>query len=97
MSTETDKAAPAVEVPDKGVGETPGCCKGGGDHSHAKGNGGGHGHSHWMMIACCVPMLLVAGVLLFGGAGLASLAPLLLCVAMMGLMMVGMSRMHRGG
>lgn len=69
--------------------------------SHAEGQEGGHGnshsHSHWMMIACCVPMLLVAVVLLAGGAGVASLAPAVICVAMMGLMMAGMSRMHRGG
>ena len=50
-----------------------------------------------MMIACCVPMLVVAVFLLAGGAGLASLAPIVLCAAMMGLMMAGMSRMHGGG
>ena len=83
-STETEKAAPAA----------PDCHEGGGDHSQAKGHSG---HSHWMMIACCVPMVLVAVVLLAGGAGLASLAPAVVCVAMMGLMMVGMSRMHGGG
>jgi hypothetical protein len=97
MSTETDKALPTADVPDKEGGKMSDLPKGGGDHSHAKGHGSGHGHSHWMMIACCVPMVLVAGVLLFGGAGLASLAPVVLCAAMMGLMMVGMSRMHRGG
>ena len=86
MSTETEKAVAAAETPDRR--------EDGSDHSHAKGHGGGHGHSHWMMIACCVPMLLVAVLLLAGGAGLASLAPLLVCAAMMGLMMVGMSRMH---
>ncbi len=32
-----------------------------------------------------------------GGAGLASLAPAVLCVGMMGLMMVGMSHTRRGG
>ena len=89
MSTETEKAG--------AVAETSDCHEGGGDHSHAKGHEGGHGHSHWMMIACCVPMLLVAVLLLAGGAGLASLAPLLICGAMMVLMMGVMSRMHGGG
>jgi hypothetical protein len=65
--------------------------------SAAKDEKGGHGgHSHWMMIACCVPMLLVAVLLLAGGAGLASLAPLLICASMMALMMGIMSRGHRG-
>lgn len=81
-STETEKAAPAA----------PDCHEDGGDHSHAKGHGGGH--SHWMMVACCVPMVLLAVVLLAGGAGLASLAPFVFCALMMGLMMFGMSRMQ---
>jgi hypothetical protein len=79
-STETEKAATAA--PDRHEGE--------GDHSLAKGHGG---HSHWMMIACCVPMVLVAVLLIAGGAGLASLAPLLICASMMALMMGVMSRM----
>lgn len=89
--TETEKAAPEEKEAGRRKGEREeDCCKGGG-HAH----GGGHGHSHWMMIACCVPMVLVAVFLLAGGAGLASLAPLLACVGMMAVMMLGMSRMHR--
>lgn len=78
-STEAEKARTAA----------PDCHEG---DSHAKGHGG-HGHSHWMMIACCVPMVLVAVLLITGGAGLASLAPLLICASMMVLMMGVMSRM----
>jgi len=90
ISIETEKAGPTAEAADKGATETPDCHEDGGDHSHAKG----HGHSHWMMIACCVPMALLAVVLLVGGAGLASLTPFVFCALMMGLMMFGMSRMH---
>jgi hypothetical protein len=85
MSAETEKAA-ATPAPDSHAG---------GDATHAE-HRKGHGHSHWMMIACCVPMVLVAVFLLAGGAGLAAFAPALLCAAMMGLMMLGMSRLHRG-
>jgi hypothetical protein len=84
-SAEAERAAPTAETPE--------CHGGGDDHPHGKGHGG---HSHRLMIACCVPMLLVAAFLLVGGAGLASFAPALLCAAMMGVMMLGMSRMHGG-
>ena len=54
----------------------------------------GHGgHSHWLMLACCVPMLVVVGVLvatsvISAGFIVAAIA----CVAMMGAMMFAMSR-----
>ena len=51
---------------------------------------GHRGHSRWMMIACCVPMLLVAVFLLAGGVGLAALIPFLFCAAMMVVMMRAM-------
>jgi hypothetical protein len=58
------------------------------DPSAAGGEKHGHrGHSHWMMIACCVPMLLVAVFLLAGGIGLAALIPFVFCAAMMVVMM----------
>lgn len=89
ISTKTEKATSTTQVSDRR--------EDGGGSSHAKGHRGGHGHSHWMMIACCVPMVLVVAFLLVGGAGIASLAPAVLCVAMMGVMMLAMSRMHRRG
>lgn len=59
--------------------------------SHDGTDPSGHrGHSHWMMIACCVPMLLVAVFLLAGGVGLAALIPFLFCAAMMVVMMRAM-------
>jgi len=52
---------------------------------------GGHGGHRWMMIACCIPMLVIAGALVLtgvanGGAIIFALA----YPAMMALMMVGM-------
>ena len=51
----------------------------------------GHGSHGWMMIACCIPMLAIAGVLV--ATGVLSAGFLLLaagCTAMMALMMRGM-------
>ena len=62
----------------------------------------GHGGHHWMMVACCIPMLVIAVVLVATGvasAGVIFIA--LMCFGMMWLMMRGMSggddahRMHR--
>ena len=58
--------------------------------SHAHQRHGGHG---WMMLACCVPMLVIAVILVATGvvsAGFLVLA--LACTAMMALMMRGMGR-----
>lgn len=66
-------------------------------HPHADdrhhGQPGGHG---WMMLICCIPMIVIA-VLLFltGVAGSGALLGALLCTAMMALMMVSMSGGHR--
>ncbi|MEO8092413.1 MAG: hypothetical protein ABI726_06870 [bacterium] len=49
------------------------------------------GHSRWMMIACCVPMLLIALLLVAGGAGVGFLIIAVACTAMMAAMMGGMS------
>ena len=52
------------------------------------GHGGGH---RWMMIACCVPMLLIAVALVVSGvAGAGFIVIALACTAMMALMMAGM-------
>ena len=67
----------------------------GGQPASTSGHGG-HGGHRWMMIACCVPMLAIAVVLVATGA--ASPAFLFIavgCTLMMAMMMGGMS--HGGG
>jgi hypothetical protein len=55
----------------------------------------GHG---WMMIACCIPMLAIAIVLVATGVASAILLiGAIACMAMMGLMMVMMMRGMSGG
>ena len=53
----------------------------------------GHGgHSRWMMIACCVPMLALAIVLVATGVASAGfIFAAVACTAMMAIMMAGMS------
>lgn len=51
---------------------------------------GNHGHlaHRWMMLACCVPMLVVVGALLVSGvASTGAIVFAVLCVLMMWLMM----------
>jgi len=56
----------------------------------------GHGGHPWMMIACCIPMLILAVVLVATGvAGAGALFAAIACTVMMALMMGGMS--HSGG
>jgi hypothetical protein len=53
-------------------------------HSH-----GGHG---WMMIACCIPMLVIAIALAAAGVvGFGFILIALMCTVMMAMMMRGMS------
>lgn len=54
------------------------------------GAGGGHG---WLMIVCCIPMLIIAGVLVATGvvSGVFLLFAIV-CTAMMAMMMKGMSQ-----
>lgn len=57
--------------------------------------GGRHGRHGWMMIACCVPMLAIAVLLVATGAASPGFLVVALgCTAMMALMMGGM---HGGG
>lgn len=59
------------------------------------GQGGhkGHGGHRWMMIACCVPMLVVAIVLVATGvANSGFLIVAVVCTVMMAAMMGGMGR-----
>jgi Flp pilus assembly protein TadB len=59
------------------------------DGSHRSGHG-------WMMIACCIPMLVIAGILVAtGAASPAFLVVAVGCTLMMALMMRGMG--HGGG
>ncbi len=59
--------------------------------------GGGHG---WMMIACCIPMLVIAIVLVATGVvGASFIFVAVACTAMMALMMRGMNHVgmnHEG-
>jgi len=68
------------------------------EHQHG-GRGhdaGGHGGHGWMMIACCIPMLAIAVILVATGAvSPAFLAAAVGCTLMMALMMRGMG--HGGG
>ena len=53
----------------------------------------GHHRGHgWMMVACCIPMLVIAVVLVAAGVvGAGFILVALACTAMMALMMRGMS------
>ncbi len=61
---------------------------------HAKlghGGHGGHGGHRWMMIACCIPMLVVAVALVATGvAGAGTILVAIGCTVMMALTMRGM-------
>lgn len=50
---------------------------------------------HWAMLLMCLPMLLVVGVLIIGGASVVLLIPAIGCVLMMAFMMRGMDHGHR--
>ena len=54
--------------------------------------GGGNGGHSWLMIACCIPMLVIAVVLVATGvAGAGFVFAAIICTAMMWMMMRGMS------
>lgn len=59
------------------------------DSEHT-GTSGGRGH--WLMVACCIPMLVIAIVLVASGASIGTLVIAAACTAMMALMMIGMMR-----
>lgn len=65
------------------------------DQHGSQCNHGHHGHG-WMMMACCVPMLVVAVVLIATGvATFGALFSAIGCLLMMGAMMYAMSRAGR--
>ena len=69
------------------------------DHSPSGGarpGTAGHGGHRLMMIACCIPMLVVAGILVLTGvAGYQAILVALVCTVMMAAMMSGMPGGHR--
>jgi hypothetical protein len=57
---------------------------------------GGHSRHRWMMIACCIPMLVIAVALIATGTvGIGSLVFALACMGMMAVMMFSMGGEHR--
>ena len=66
-------------------------------HSRATSHAPGHGGHGWMMMICCIPMVIIAVALVATGAvdpGFLLFAGL--CVGMMALMMRGMNGMEHG-
>ena len=65
------------------------------DHTEHPG-AGGHSRHRWMMIACCIPMLVVAVALIASGTvGIGGIVFALACVGMMAAMMFSMGGEHR--
>ena len=65
------------------------------DSSHS--GHGGHGGHGLMMMVCCIPMLVIAGLLVLTGvAGSGIIVTALLCTAMMAAMMFAMPGGHGG-
>jgi len=59
---------------------------------------GGHAGHNWMMLACCVPMLVIAVALVaFGTAGAGIIILAIGCTLLMALMMGGMGGHGHGG
>ena len=89
MSTLHDGDRPASVTPEiPTTGTSPGAL----DHEPVTDHGVSHGRGHGlMMLACCVPMLLIAFALVVSGAaGAGAILWALLCTAMMAAMMVAM-------
>lgn len=63
------------------------------DVSHEDQGGNRH---RWLMIACCIPMVVIVGVLLAtGAAGTGAVAFAAICLGMMALMMFAMPGGHK--
>ena len=57
---------------------------------------GGHSRHRWMMIACCIPMVVVAVALIATGTvGIGGIVFALACLGMMAVMMFPMGGGHR--
>lgn len=62
---------------------------------HIGQEAGGHSH-RWLMLACCIPMvLIVLGLLGTGAAGAGAIVFAAICVGMMALMMFAMPGGHK--
>ncbi|WP_219151340.1 hypothetical protein [Amycolatopsis sp. TNS106] len=58
---------------------------------HGPGSGKEHGGHRWLMLACCVPMVVIAIVLVVTDVvGIGALVAAVACAAMMTMMMRGM-------
>jgi hypothetical protein len=67
-------------------------------HNEEPGRHTGHSGHGWMMVACCIPLLVIAVVLVATGVATASfLFAAIACMAMMGLTMAMMIRGMAGG
>ncbi len=88
MSALGGRATAYPEQPEKaGVGDPEA------DRSSLEEKQSGHrGHSRWMMVACCIPMLVIAALLVAAGAGTGFLIIAIACTVMMTAMMFGMSK-----
>ena len=65
------------------------------DRQPVRGRHGAHRGHRWMMIACCIPMLVVVATLIATGvAGTGAIIYAALCLAMMWLMMKAMPGDH---
>jgi hypothetical protein len=63
-----------------------------GNPSGTQPGGQAHGRHGWMMIACCIPMLVIALVLVTAGVvSVGFLFAAIICTAMMAMMMRGMN------
>jgi hypothetical protein len=61
------------------------------------GHGSGHGGHGWMMVACCIPMLVIAVILVATGVvGSGFILSAVACTAMMGAMNRGGRSQSRG-
>ena len=83
-------------TPDRRLPQHPPAVDGGGaptpDQSPPEPHNAPHGGHVLMMIACCIPMLLIAGILFATGvAGAGVILAAVMCTAMMAMMMVGMN------
>lgn len=68
---------------------TPGALAPNSAHEHMAEQGGSRWGHHLMMLACCIPMLLIVGALVLTGvAGTGAIVYALICTAMMAGMML---------
>lgn len=92
------RASTPSTYPVKGHAEQPGPAHSHQGHSQAENPApqGGHGGHRLMMVACCIPMFIIVGLLVATGVvGTGAIVYALVCVALMALMMVAMPGGHQ--